>query len=75
MGWEGPNCISHLIRDRLVLEVKCSCGHVAHPDLLALREALWRKCGGERLEYIRSSLVCAECGAGKPTYRLLKQLE
>ncbi|MBL4640654.1 MAG: hypothetical protein JKX86_02460 [Verrucomicrobiales bacterium] len=73
MGWEGPNCISHLIRDRLMLEVKCSCGHVARPDLHALREALWRKCGGERLEYIPSSLNCSECGAGKPTYRLMKQ--
>ena len=73
MGWEKPNCISHLIRDRLLLEVACRCGHVAKPDLLALRQALWRKCGGERLDYISASLVCSACGAGKPSFRLLPQ--
>jgi len=63
MGWGPPTCLSHLIRDGLVLRIECACGHTATPDILELREAMWRRCGGEELADLPRVLRCSECGS------------
>lgn len=67
MGWGPPSCLSHLLRDGLVLRVTCGCGHTAEPDLLDLREAMWRRCGGEELRDLPKVLRCSRCGSA-PAY-------
>lgn len=56
-----PTCLSHLLRDGLRLKVTCTCGHTAEPDILELREDVWRRLGGE--ETSTSLECCAARGA------------
>lgn len=62
MAWGPPTCLSHLLRDSLTLRLSCECGHVAEPDLKELREALWRRTGGEELADLARVLRCGKCG-------------
>lgn len=75
MGWGSPTCLSHLLRDGLTLEITCPCGHVARPDILALRAAMWLRAGGEELKDLRSVMRCSDCGEQRFSYRLIPAAE
>lgn len=76
MAWHPPDCVSHLLRDKLRLEVTCKCGHVAYPDLLALRSALWAKRrNDESLMGIERMLSCSKCGARNPFCNVVDRAE
>ena len=72
MSWGPPTCISHLIRDGLELCITCECGRVAVPDLKELREAMWRRCGGNDLVDLPRVLCCADCGSRRFTIEHLR---
>ena len=61
MGFGGPTNLSHLLRDGLALRIICACGHIAEPDVLTLRSAMWMERKGEDLKDLpdRSGAACA----------------
>ena len=72
MGWGPPQNLSHLIRDDLRLTLSCPCGHVATPDICALRKAMWRRCGGESLDDLPRVLRYSQCGGRQVKVELSK---
>ena len=63
MGWGPPDTVVAVIRDGYTLRLTCPCGHVAEPDLKALREALHRLPGWRYdLADLNHNLRCGQCG-------------
>ena len=73
MGFGPATCLSHLLRDKLDLILECQCGHVATPDIVALRSAMWRARRGEELRDLHRTLKCSKCGEKRFIYRLRSQ--
>ena len=76
MGWKPIETLTCLLREDKRLRLVCPCGHVAEPDVRALRSAVWiRKRDFEaRLADLKKHLRCGACGGKDFGYEIVPPL-